>query len=190
MRGLFRLVIGGVILLVSRVMDRFRPAPSREGRVVLRYSAFLFVVGLLGLFFCGAALAVGVRLHLLHPGRVHPLSLVWFVLFGLFFLWMVLEYLFVRHTVTEEGMEARELFGKRVRIRWDGVVRVYYSPLAGWFGVVDADGKVIRVSAMMLGLQEFARVMLSRVPPEVMEPEARFRLEEAARGNPPEQKLF
>ena len=190
MRGILRFVIGGLILLTSWVVDRFRKPRLQKSKLVLRYSAFLFVVGLLGMLFVGGGLAVGVRLYLLHPERVHPVSLIWFVPFFLLFLWMVLEFLFVRRTVTEEGMEARELFGKRIRIRWDAVVRVYYSPLAGWFGVVDAEGKIIRVSVMMLGLPDFARVVLSRVPPEVMEPEARSRLQKAARGNPPEQKLF
>lgn len=177
LRSITRLLIGAFLLGVSWFLDRFRKPRDGE-RVVLRYSSFLFVVGFPGFLLCTLAIVAGIR------ASAHPVNLLWFILFDLLFLWMLLEFFGVRCELTEEGITYTEFLGQRLHIPWDKVMLVYYSPLAGWFGVVGPEMKVLRVSVMMLGVDVFARKVLEKVSPDVIEPPAQEALEKAARGKP------
>lgn len=53
-----------------------------------------------------------------------------------------------------------------------------------WFRLDGANGEVVRVSAMLMGLSEFARVVLQKVSGSSIDPAARPILEQTAAGSP------
>ena len=54
-----------------------------------------------------------------------------------------------------------------------------------WFLLETASGSKVRVSAMLTGLPEFARLVLRHVPKEAIEPGTRAILAETEQGRPP-----
>jgi hypothetical protein len=55
----------------------------------------------------------------------------------------------------------------------------------GWFLLVKIDGETVRVSALLVGLPEFARIVLEEVRPAAIEATTRPVLEQTAAGFPP-----
>lgn len=108
-----------------------------------------------------------------------------FVFFGMMSLPMVGDYLFARHTVSDTGLEYGRMFGQRGSLLWSDVERVKFSAAMKWFVLERRTGSPVRISAMLMGLPEFARVLLSRVPSQVIDTQARILLEETRAGNPP-----
>src|SRR5216117_1480954 len=78
---------------------------------------------------------------------------------------LVLEYFRVRHRLEPGGLTYQKLLGKGGRLRWNEVASLHYSPSAKWFRIVTIEGQIVRVSAMLVGLPEFARAVLDEVPP-------------------------
>jgi hypothetical protein len=70
-------------------------------------------------------------------------------------------------------------------LRWGEVTSVRYSQAAKWFRLDGANGEVVRVSAMLMGLPEFARILLQEVAAASIDPAARPILEQTAAGSPP-----
>lgn len=60
-----------------------------------------------------------------------------------------------------------------------------YSHSAKWFRLDLADGWVVRISAMLQGLPEFAAAVLAQVPPAAIDGDTRTVLEATARGELP-----
>jgi hypothetical protein len=54
-----------------------------------------------------------------------------------------------------------------------------------WFRLETHTGQVVRVSAMVMGLPEFARLLLARAPQGAVDADSRLVLEATAAGNPP-----
>jgi hypothetical protein len=70
-------------------------------------------------------------------------------------------------------------------LRWAQVTRVRYSQSLKWFRIEAADGAVVRVSAMLTGLPQFAQAVLAEVPEFHIDKSARPVLERTAAGFPP-----
>jgi hypothetical protein len=70
-------------------------------------------------------------------------------------------------------------------MRWSDVRSLRYSQSAKWFRLDLADGRVVRISAMLQGLPEFAAAALTQVPPATIDGDTRMVLEATARGELP-----
>ncbi len=108
-----------------------------------------------------------------------------FVGFALGGLYIIVEYLRVRHEVSEEGMGYSRLLGQRGYLRWSDLRRVVYAPSMKWFRLETSSGEIARISAMLIGLPEFARLLLAHAPAVAIDPEALPILQATAAGNPP-----
>ena len=62
---------------------------------------------------------------------------------------MILEYVDARHVVSEQGLEFGGLLGRRGAFRWGELRSVRCSAAASWFVLTLADGRKVRLSAML-----------------------------------------
>lgn len=108
-----------------------------------------------------------------------------FIAFGLASLPMIADYFFARHRVSEDGLEYGRMFGQRGILRWSEVRKVRFASVMKWFVLELHSGTTVRVSAMLIGLPELARLLLRYVPKEAIDPEAHALLLETAQGRPP-----
>lgn len=100
-------------------------------------------------------------------------------------LLLVLDYIVARHRVSESGMNYGRWSGRRRDLRWADLRSVRYSPFMRWFRLETASGEVARISAMLIGLPEFAHLLLRHAPAESIDEETVAILMETAAGNPP-----
>ena len=137
------------------------------------------ILGLVtGEFFAGIAVV-----SYLYSGtlRVSLGFLIFALVGGLF----IVEYIRVQHELGPGGMRYRKVFGNGGNFLWQDVVSVKYSRSAKWFRIVTASGEVIKVSAMLAGLPQFARAVLAGVDPDKFDDTTRVVLEQTATGFPP-----
>jgi hypothetical protein len=168
-----------VMSLVMVWLERSRhPARSSAPATVLKYPRSYLVVGItcsVGLFALAGSSA--------RDGS--PLVCSMFLGFALAGLVMVGEYLRVRYRLAPGGLRYRTLLGKRGFLRWADMRRIRYSSVAKWFRIEGAQGEVVRVSAMMRSLPEFARAALADVSRDGIDPATVDVLEATASGSPP-----
>jgi hypothetical protein len=98
---------------------------------------------------------------------------------------MVADYFLGHHHLSEEGLSYGRLTGRRGYLRWADLRRVKYAPAMKWFRLETQSGDVARISAMLIGLPEFARLLLSHAPPHAIDGETLVILQATADGNPP-----
>jgi hypothetical protein len=108
-----------------------------------------------------------------------------FIGFALMSAPMVIEFFVVRHKISDEGLAYRKLFGQRGFLRWAELRTVRYGASMKWFRLEAQNGVVVRISAMLMGLPEFARALLRGAPTASIDSAALPILEETAEGNPP-----
>jgi hypothetical protein len=117
-------------------------------------------------------------------------STIWttliFVTFGLMSVPMIADYFFARHRVSELGIEYGRMFGKRGTLAWSDVRRVRFAATMKWFVLEQQAGSPVRVSAMLMGLPEFAQLLLRHVPTERIDAETHALLKATSDGNPPD----
>lgn len=155
---------------------------SQEGR--LKYPPSILVIGLAGLaFFLGLAILGNVLP--LGGKTAPPLATTIFLGFATLAAVMTADYFLSRHFVTEEGIDYGRLTGRRGKFEWSEVIEVRYSESMKWFRLRGRSGAVARVSAMVIGLPEFARLVLAHVPADAIDPQTRDVLEATAAGNLP-----
>jgi len=82
-------------------------------------------------------------------------------------------------------MDYGEMFGARRTFAWSEVMAVRYSRNMGWFKLELDTGYVARISTMLMGLPEFARLVLAHVPREKCSDEAYALLGDAREGKLP-----
>jgi len=165
---------------VSR--NRLKPRPEDEARL-LRHPISTLVIGVVGtVFFFGLAIIS----NTIGQNRT---ATVWttlcFVGLGLMSAPMILDYVHGRHQVSEDAIAYGRLFGRRGVMRWADVRRIRFSPGMKWFVLEDQQRTRVRISVMLMGLPEFARLALARVPPEALDDRARTLLTETSLGRPP-----
>lgn len=100
-------------------------------------------------------------------------------------LCMIADYFLARHLLSERGMRYGKLFGRSGTFEWPQVDRVDYSSVCKWFNLETSQGTTVRVSAMLMGLPEFAQQVLSHVAPERMNAQTAALLRMTAQGKPP-----
>ena len=110
---------------------------------------------------------------------------MFFLGFALLGVPLIAEYVRVRHQLEPGGMRYQSLLGKRGFVRWTEVTRIRYSEAAKGFRIGQGTGEVVRISAMLTSLPEFARAVLDGVSRERIDPKTVGILESTASGSPP-----
>jgi Bacterial PH domain len=173
-------------ILMSLVMgwlarSRRRPRPTSQQRDLV-HPASTLIIGLacLGLF---AGLAVVSNVF------ANKTTTWWttaaFLAFALMAVVLIADYFLARHHVSDDGMAYRKLTGARRYLRWSDLRAVRYTPVMKWFRLETRSGDVARVSVMLMGLPEFARILLAHSPEEAIEPHTLQLLRSTADGHPP-----
>jgi hypothetical protein len=149
----------------------------------LRHPPSTLLIGVVGaVFFFGLAIISNT------VGK-NPTATIWttlaFIAFGVASLPIVADYFFARHSVSESGIEYGRMFGQRGTLLWSDVRRVTFSSVMKWFVLELRSGTTVRISAMLMGLPEFARLVLLHVPTQCIEDETRTLLEQTRDGRPP-----
>jgi hypothetical protein len=177
--GLWALVMAAVMGWLART--RARPRPPEE-RHTLAHPRSTLVIGLVCVCFF-SLLAVWSALF---PGKTgSPLISLFFLAFAALGVPLILDYCNARHVLTPDGLRYGKLMGGGGQMRWTEVRTLRYSQSAKWFRMDLTDGRVVRVSAMLQGLPEFAAAVLTQVPTAAIDEETRTVLEATARGELP-----
>jgi hypothetical protein len=140
---------------------------------------------IIGLVCGGFFLALAVLCFLLPGETGSPAISLFFVGFALLGAPLVLDYRNARHTLVADGLQYGRMFGGSGVLRWREVRRLRYSQSAKWFRLDLADGVVVRVSAMLMGLPAFAQAALGQVSGSAIDPQTRAVLEATAAGDLP-----
>jgi len=170
------LVMGGV------AKARMRKRPATEARKLVPPKSLL-VIGLFPIvFFLGIAVISNT------VGK-NDSTTIWttlgFIAFAALGVPVVSEYYCARHEVLEDGMLHGSMFGKRGRFAWSQITRMRYNAGMKWFVLDLHSGTRVRISAVLLGLPEFAAAALAHVPRSVIDDATYGILQETAAGNPP-----
>ena len=140
---------------------------------------------ILGLVCTGFFLACAVGSVLL-PGPRRPAFIPYFFLgFAALGVPMILDWRNARHTLVPGGLRYRTMLGHGGDLRWADVRKLRYSPSSKWFRLDLADGRAVRISAMLTGLPAFARAALAEVDPGAIDAESRRVLDATAVGELP-----
>jgi Bacterial PH domain len=160
---------------------RTHPRPA-HGADTLAHPRSTLIVGLI----CGGFFLAIAVLSALFPGKTgSPLITLFFLGFAALGLPLVLDYRNARHTLTSDGLRYGRMLGNGGTLRWTEVRRVRYSEAAKWFRLELSGGEVVRISAMLKGLPQFAAAVLGRVPSAAIDEDTRAVLEATARGELP-----
>ena len=164
---------------LAKSRHRVRPESQRRE---LAHPASTLVIGLVcfGLF-AGLAIVSNVVSNKTVTWRTTAL----FVGFALLGVPIIADYFSARHKVSEQGMTYRTLTGVSKDLHWSELRSVQYAPGMKWFRLETQSGDVARISAMLMGLPEFARLLLEHTPKHVIENKTRPVLEATANGRPP-----
>ncbi len=178
--GLMWAIWGALMVLVMGAVSRAwtREAAGWTGGE-LRHPRVILIVGLVtGVPFLLGGMAA---LVLAGPDRWVALIFFSFAALGGYLAW---EYVAVRYSISDDGFTYRTLSAGRGTARWSDVKAIRWSPSAKWLRLELADGRVVRISVLMLGLDRFASAILTGATAE-SDPETRTVLEACARGQPP-----
>ena len=157
-------------------------APAAHEARSLAHPRSTLVVGLVC---AGFFLALAV-LSALFPGKTgSPLVSLFFLAFAGLGAPLILDYRNARHALTSDGLRYGKLMGGGGQLRWADVRQLRYSQSAKWFRLELADHRIVRISAMLRGLPEFAAAALTQVPAPAIDAETRDVLEATAQGNLP-----
>jgi hypothetical protein len=87
-----------------------------------------------------------------------------FLAFLLLTLLSLIDALSVRHELSEGGINYRGLYRRYPDVPWQQIKRATWKPTMKWLVVETYDGKVLRFSALLNGLETLAAALLDRVP--------------------------
>jgi hypothetical protein len=162
--------------------SRFRARSTAETRT-LRHPPSTLILGLACFgFFAGIAVVSNVYRNSTTTWWTTSI----FVGFALLSALMLLDYVRAKHEVSDEGLAYRSLFiGTRKYLRWSELRAVRYAPVMKWFRLETRSGGVARISVMLMGLPEFARLLLEHAPRGAIESGTRPVLQATAEGQPP-----
>lgn len=161
--------------------SRLKARPSADSRRLHHPSSTLIVGLACFVFFAGIAVISNVYANRTTTWWTTAI----FVGFAAMAVPVILDYFRARHDVSDEGLSYGSMLGGRGYFRWSELHRVHYAPVLKWFRLETREGKVARISAMLVGLPEFARVVLRRAPPGAIDDETLQVLRATALGNPP-----
>ena len=148
----------------------------------MRMPMSILLLGVVGvLFWWGMSI-----LSIMYPDsdKQSPLIPLAFLGFSLLGVVLLKQYFIDRIYLDPRTLTSKGLIRYRT-IRWDEISSIGYSQPAQWFRIEAQDRRVTRVSTMLSGLQDFANVVLAKVPPERIDPRGRILLEKSRRGELP-----
>lgn len=171
-------VVGMALVMgwVSRSRSRARP-PYQAG-VLVQPTSILIIGVVSAVFFFGLAV-VSITVGKNSTSTLGTTLL--FCAFAIASMPLIWGFYLSRHRVSHSGMDYGEMFGARRTFAWSEVRTVRYSRDMGWFKLELGSGYVARISTMLMGLPEFARLVLVHVPRERCSDEA-YALLQGARG--------
>lgn len=161
--------------------SRTRKRPSAPVGTMAYPASVLVIAVVCTIVFSG----LGVITIVSTDGSLNPLVYTVFLAFAGLGIYLLLAYFMVHHIITDSGLEFRRFTGSEGAIRWPDVSEVSYSEILTCFKIKTVSGNVVRVSAMLLGLDGFAETVLANVPPHAMSSRVRAILEATASGTPP-----
>ena len=176
---IWAIVMTAVMAWLARSRLKPRP-PADSGR--LYHPTSTLIVGLVSfVFFAGIAVISNVYANRTTTWWTTAI----FVGFAVMSVPIMLDYFLARHTVSDEGLSYSRMLRRRGYLRWSELHRVHYAPVLKWFRLETREGKVARISAMLVGLPEFAQVLLRRAPPGTIDDETVQVLRATAAGDLP-----
>jgi len=173
------------IILMGLVMgwlarSRLRPPPQTESGTVLKLPVGLLVVGLV----CAGMFGAFAYFSFSAPtgGPVVASVFSAFALLGCYLI-----YLFATewYEVRPDGIAYRTMLGRTRVASWEDVRHVRYASALQWFVIRMQDGRVLRLSAMLIGLPALAHMLLSKVGGERLDPDSAEVVRQTASGNLP-----
>src|SRR5262245_23080208 len=158
-------------ILMSLVMgwlarSRHRARPAAQQRELAHPPSTLILGLVCFVFFAGIAVVSNVYANKTTTWWTTAI----FVGFALMAVPMMVDYFVARHKVSEEGMNYRKLTGASKFLRWSELRTVRYAPALKWFRLETQSGGVARISVMLMGLPEFARLLIAHSPRQAIEP--------------------
>ncbi|WP_425606742.1 PH domain-containing protein [Roseibacillus persicicus] len=142
----------------------------------------MLILGVVGiLFFGGLALFSN-----LYPNE----TVTWyttsgFLLFCVLSGALILGYFREKHQVTDDGIRSVRTFLGPCFIPWEDVESIRYAERLKWFKIRSTAGEVTRVSAVLVGLSDFAAFALRHVPSGAVDKETLSILEDTVNGTAP-----
>ena len=120
-----------------------------------------------------------------HPAdKQSPIIVLYFIGFSMLGGMLIIAYCRERHYFDSSRLRYRTLT-QRGEIGWNEISRIRYSQSAKWFRLETEGGRVVRLSALLTGLQDFARTALATVPNDRIDPDTRNLLVDTASGDLP-----
>lgn len=161
--------------------SRFKRRPPTGSRRLAHPPSTLVIGVVCFLFFAGIAVISNV-----FPNK----TVTWwtttiFVGFALLSVPLIADYFAARHELSEDGLSYGRLSGPRGYLKWSDLRMVKYAPVMKWFRLETRSGEVARISVMLSGLPEFARLVLAHTSPHAIDAGTLPILQATARGNPP-----
>jgi hypothetical protein len=177
--GLWFLLMSLIMGWIARSRLRARPA-SEAGR--LTHTLGMFVVGLVCfVVFAGFAIASNVFPNTTATWWTTAIFVGFACLGALMMTGVFLE----QYEASPDRLVGTNFIGIRKQLRWSELKSVRYSLMMKWFRLETQSGNVIRISAMLTGLPEFARLLLASAPAQTIDSETSELLRATAAGNPP-----
>lgn len=162
--------------------SRIKQAAAIEANT-LKHPRAILIIGIIGF-----ALFVGFAVVSNTIARNDSTSIgttLIFLFFAALSLAMVAEYYLARHRLSPEGLDYGRLLGKRGFVSWGEIRSIDYSQSMKWFRLRTDTGVTVRISAMLIGLPEFAQQVLAHVPNARIHAVTRDVLKATAAGYPP-----
>ena len=174
-------------LIMSLIMGwlsrrRFRARPTSDAHRLAHPPSTLIMGLMCFVFFAGIAVVS----NIIVPNK----TTTWwttsiFVGFALLSAPMIIDYFMTKHQVAEDGLAYRKLVGTRKYLQWSDLRDVRYAPVLKWFRLETRSGDVARISVMLMGLPEFAHLLLAEAPEDAIDSDTLRILQATAEGKPP-----
>ena len=175
-------VWAAVMTLVMGWISRSRTTAPKGADGVLQQPRSMLIIG----WVCTVFFAALAGLSQAFPGQNPSIwPTVVFLMFAAGGLALVAECHRGRHRLTADGLRYGKLLGRGGSVRWDEIKWLSYSDGWKWFRLETSDGRVVRLSATLTGLQDFASAALDHVPEDAIDRRAREQLDAIREGKLP-----
>ncbi|TRX55007.1 hypothetical protein [Thalassomonas sp. M1454] len=174
---------GVLMVLIMGWLNRSRSKkrPENETKILKHPLSTLIIGGVCFSFFFGAAILSNVFSN----GTETWWTTAIFLGFAAMSLPLVIDYFAAKHSLSESGIDFGRFNGQRVLVPWDEISSVRYAYIMKWFVIKTKNGKTVRVSAMLMGLPEFAKSLLELSTLVSIDEDTMEILKETRNGNPP-----
>jgi len=161
--------------------SRLRARPTLDARRLAHPSSTFIIGAVCFLFFTGIAVVS----NIFRNETTTWWTTAIFIGFAILSMTMVVDYFMANHRLSEDGLAYRTLLGTRKYLRWSDMREVRYASVPKWFRLETRSGDVARISALLMGLPEFAKLLLENAPAEAVESGTLRILQATAHGHPP-----